>query len=255
MKLPYELLLFDLDDTLLDFSLSEHISLTKLHQEFYSRVPYLEFATQFHSINKKLWERVGVAANPLEPGHIRLLRFLELNASLQSDHKHEVVAYAYEKFLGENATWLPDVKAAIDFLHKKGYVLGIITNGLMSVQYKKYELNQLSNWFDCFIVSDKVKTVKPHNAIFEIAFSEIVSQGKLERINLNKVLMIGDSLTADGCGSKNVGVDYCFIGQAELEHIKQQHDIDIKYHLSSVRDLPNCLGHENEYAAYLSNSR
>lgn len=254
MKLPYELLLFDLDDTLLDFSQSEHISLTKLHQEFYSRIAYLEFAAQFHSINKKLWQRVGVAANPLEPGHIRLLRFLELNATLQFDYKHEVVADSYEKFLGENATWLPDVKTAIDFLHKKGYILGIITNGLVSVQYKKYELNKLSTWFDCFIVSDKVKTVKPHKAIFEIAFSEILSCGKLESIDLNKVLMVGDSAIADGRGSKNAGIDYCFIGHVDSEHIKQLHDINIKYHLSSVRDLPICLGHEDEYN-YLLNSR
>ncbi len=198
----YDIILFDLDDTLLDFTQSEHLSLNKIHAMFYDHTPFSEFKEIFQSINSQLWKKIGDHSNSLKPGEIRLQRFLELNKFLDINISHEHVATSYEKHLGETADWLPEVKPAIQFLHNQNYLLGIVTNGLVSVQYQKHAKHNLDKWFSCFIVSDEVNVSKPDKVIFDIALREILSQKNLSTIDKSRVLMVGDSPTADGQGSK-----------------------------------------------------
>jgi len=237
----YDIILFDLDDTLLDFASSERESLKRIHAEFYPQLNYSIFEEHFLSINNQLWKRVGAHENPLTPGEIRLQRFMEFNQKFNIKHDHEIIAHHYENHLGETANWLPGVKEAIQLLHKKNYILGIVTNGLVSVQYKKYERHALGNWFKSFIVSDKVNMAKPHKGIFELAFSEICAQKNLKMIDVKKILMVGDSLVSDGHGSKNAGIDFCFVGQeSKIDH-EIDHEIPIKYIIPSVCALPQIL--------------
>ena len=237
----YDIILFDLDDTLLDFTQSEHISLNKIHVQFYEHISFFKFKKIFQSINSQLWKKITHPSNPIKPSEIRLQRFLELNKFLAIDTCHEHIANHYEQHLGETAEWLPKVKPAIQFLHNQGYILGIVTNGLVSVQYKKYALHNLENWFKCFIVSDEVNVSKPDKTIFDIALSKILSETNLKNIDKNRVLMVGDSPLADGRGAKNTGIDYCFIGNDHEKANMETHDITAKYKISSVKKLPDYL--------------
>lgn len=238
----YDIILFDLDDTLLDFTQSEHLSLSKIHKLFYDHTSFVEFKKTFQSINSQLWQKIAEKPGSISPSEIRLQRFLGLNKFYETNICHEEVAKNYEMHLGETADWLPEVKPAIQFLHNQGYLLGIVTNGLVSVQYKKHALHNLEKWFSCFVVSDEVNVSKPDKAIFDIALSTILSQTNLKSIDRSRVLMVGDSPTADGRGSKNAGIDYCFIGNEEKNNMLTG-DVNAKYKISSVNKLPNYLGH------------
>lgn len=248
----YDIILFDLDDTLLDFTQSEHLSLNKIHQLFYDHTAFAEFKKIFQSINSQLWQKIAEKPGSIKPSEIRLRRFLELNKFFETNICHENVAENYEKHLGETADWLPEVKPAIQFLHNQGYTLGIVTNGLVSVQYKKYAIHNLEKWFKCFVVSDEVNVSKPDKAIFDIALSTILSQTNLSSIDKSRVLMVGDSLMADGRGSKNAGIDYCFIGNDDEKANMQTRDVNAKYKINSVNKLPNYLGHQQKYSLFLT---
>lgn len=232
----YEIILFDLDDTLLDFGQSERESLKRIHAEFYSQLDFPIFEESFMNINRALWSRVGTQADSLTPSEIRLRRFIEFNQKYNIHHDHISIADNYEKHLGETADWLPGVKEAVENLHKKDYLLGIVTNGLVSVQYKKHERHELAKWFQSFVVSDKVNITKPHKGIFELALTE------LKVLDLTKVLMVGDSLQADGHGAKNAGIDFCLVGQGSPEEIHRAHGIPVRYSIPSVCELPQILG-------------
>ena len=202
----YETILFDLDDTLIDFQGSQHKSLTRLHAEFYSHIDYVLFENTYKPINRALWDRVGAIHNPITPTEIKAVRFAEIHKILKIKQDAIAISEAYEQLLGETAEWLPQVKSVIEFLHKKGHLMGIVTNGLHKAQYRKYELLELNKWFHAFIVSETVGIAKPHKQIFDLALSKIIPTSKQESI-----LMVGDSLPHDGHGAKNAGIHFVLL--------------------------------------------
>lgn len=244
----YQIIYFDLDDTLIDFTGSEKKSLVSLHAKFYNELSYGEFDPLFKDINSNLWKRVGAKEDPLKPSQVRTMRFEQLNRMLGYDNiQPTVIADEYERYLGENADWFPQVKNVIAFLHQKGHILGIITNGLISVQDKKYERLQLSKWFDCFTVSDRVGIAKPNKEIFDTALNEIARKynKQVEFYNEHSMLMVGDSISSDGHGAKNFGIDFCFINGSNVD--TKHSEATITYDIKSVADLPSCIGYKEKY--------
>lgn len=250
--MSYEVILFDLDDTLIDFAASEMTSLRKIYEQFYQAADYTVFERMFKEINNSLWNRVGAQEAPLMPRDVCFLRFKQLNEHVECAGTTQEVADTYDHHLGEHADWLPDVKKTIEFLHQKGHILGIITNGLSTSQGKKQQRLGLYNWFDCFVVSDEVGIAKPHKEIFAIALEEIASKRNqpVHTYNKNSILMVGDSMISDGHGAMNFGINYCHINSKASE-IKPS-AASITYHINSVAQLPACIGYEREYTHYLN---
>ncbi|MFU8798071.1 MAG: HAD hydrolase-like protein, partial [Gammaproteobacteria bacterium] len=130
----YETILFDLDDTLIDFQASQMRSLKRLHAEFYTGIDYALFEGVYLPINRALWDRVGSDENPVTPNEIKTIRFIELHKRLNiNGGDPRLISETYEHFLGETADWFPNVKCVIELLHQKGHRLGIITNGLQAL--------------------------------------------------------------------------------------------------------------------------
>ncbi|PWY54874.1 haloacid dehalogenase [Legionella qingyii] len=250
--MPYQVILFDLDDTLIDFTYSQRMGLLNIYKQFYSKVEYTLFERLYKEINTSLWNQVGSEKNALMPSDVRLLRFVQLNQKLFCTTPVEVIADEYDINLCVHAHWIPNVRTAIQFLHQKGHILGIITNGFVETQEEKRQRLQLNNWFDCYIVSDEVGVAKPNLEIFNIAIQEITRKRK-QVIEKNSILMVGDSIISDGYGAKNFGIDYCFINNRSVNH--ESSAPPIRYTISSVAHLPACIGYETEYMNFLESRR
>ncbi|TXI92655.1 MAG: noncanonical pyrimidine nucleotidase, YjjG family [Neisseriales bacterium] len=231
----YTTILFDLDDTLLDFVSAEKKTLRYIHQEYYSNYEFETFRKTYQTINNSLWERVGSGQGSILPADVRYRRFIDLHVTLNIDLNHEVIAHSFENYLGQNTGWIDGVENVVDLLAKKGYRLGIITNGLTTVQYLKYKTNSLQQWFECFVVSDEVGVAKPGREIFEIAFEKM----DLKKHILDEVLYVGDSLASDGYGAKNAGIDFAFVNHKKID--LDGHELSISFDLESVADLPKLL--------------
>ena len=249
--MSYHVILFDLDDTLVDFAASEKTSLQKVYEQFYQDIDYELFEQLYKKINNELWKRVGAQENALMPSDVRYLRFKYLNDALDCIISVDEVADEYDHNLGEHADWIPDVKNAIEFLHQKGHVLGIITNGLSDSQGKKRQRLGLYDWFDCFVVSDEVGISKPNKEIFDIAVETIAQKRNhpVHAYDKNNMLMVGDSLISDGYGARNFGINYCHINPHGAEVCTAE--ATITYHINSVAQLPACIGYETEYELFL----
>ncbi|AUR52828.1 HAD family hydrolase [Aquella oligotrophica] len=235
MMKKYTTILFDLDDTLLDFVSAEKKTLRYIHQEYYSNYEFENFLKTYQTINNNLWEQVGSGHGSILPRDVRYRRFIDLHATLKTDLNHEIVAHSFENYLGVNTDWIDGVEKVIDLLAGKGYRLGIITNGLTSVQYLKYKTNLLHQWFECFVVSDEVGVAKPGREIFEIAFAQM----NLKDQDVAQILYVGDSLASDGYGAKNAGIDFAFINRKKLA--VENHDLQIHFNLDTVADLSSLL--------------
>lgn len=247
--MTYQVILFDLDDTLIDFSHSEQMGLKSIHNTFYSTVEYAIFEQLYKEVNTQLWNQIGAKENSLCSSEIRFLRFMHLNQKLSCSTPIEEIASEYEINLCDHAYWLPHVKEAIEFLHQKGHVLGIITNGFSETQERKQQQLELYKWFDCYIISGEIGIAKPNIEIFEIAKKEIIRK-RQHPIEKHAMLMVGDSIISDGYGAKNFGIDFCFINGRSLEILPLE--TPIKYNIRSVADLPICMGYTTEYELFLS---
>jgi HAD superfamily hydrolase (TIGR01549 family) len=248
----YQIILFDLDDTLIDFSAAEQIGIRKIHSQFYPTTPYPLFEQHFKKLNNELWSRVGAQENGLMPNEVRFLRFKQLNEAIECTASSHDVADAYEHYLIEHIEWIPDVRKTIEFLHQKGHILGIITNGFVASQLRKKEKFSLENWFDCFVISDDVGFAKPNKKIFDIALQKLsyTHNQPLHSYHKNSILMVGDSIISDGHGAKNFGINYCHVHHSPPQATSLE--TTLTYHINSVANLPNCIGYETEYTLFLN---
>lgn len=228
--MSYKALLFDLDNTLVDFSASEEAGLQKIYSlYFHEYMSVTAFHFHYHHINKALWrqaEKGETSAN-----YIRINRFELLLKKFNLALKSEDIAEAYENCLIEEVQWYPGVKETLIEL-KQIHKIGIITNGLTFVQQQKYQRLQLMELCDCYFISELVGISKPHKEIFELA---------LEKLQIEKcdTLMIGDSLSSDYLGAINTGLDFCWI--SSLNHSLPAGWIKPKFHITSVTKLPAVL--------------
>lgn len=250
--MAYHIILFDLDDTLINFAYSEQMGLKKIHERFYKMVEYTIFERLYKEINTALWRQVGAQENPLSPSDVRILRFIQLNQKLSCSLSVDEIANEYDVNLCIYAHWITGAKEAIEFLHQKGHVLGIITNGFVGVQGEKQQRLELNNWFDCYIVSDEVGISKPNAEIFNLAVTVIANkrQQPIQSFTKQSMLMVGDSIISDGYGAQNFGIDYCFINNTPLNILPST--LPITHNISSVAHLPMSMGYEAEYKHFLN---
>lgn len=123
-------ILFDLDNTLLNFSASEARALEAIYHTFYSEVPYKRFMEAFKRINRYLWSRLDDGHdNRLIPSEIALMRFSEINDYFHVAVNPDIISSQYDAINARHSEWFRGVDRTIEFLHHQGYTLGIITNG------------------------------------------------------------------------------------------------------------------------------
>ena len=204
----YKGLLVDLDDTLLDFTKSEALSLNTTHKQFYQEIiSEADFLSTFHTINSQLWQDLEVGK--VTPQEVSSQRFALLNKSVRSSVLSQDVVAFYADQLIKNSLWLPGAEDAIKTL-KERFQICVITNGFSNVQRGKYKLYNMEDWAESFIVSEEVGVSKPHKDIFDIALK---SCGLLP----HQTLMIGNSLTSDYQGAINAGIDFCWVKIPDID--------------------------------------
>ncbi len=228
--MAYQALLFDLDDTLLDFASVEETALTKVWNQFLAKhTEEGRYKEVFHRINKSLWSLV--AQGKKRPEEVRIERFANLLQQLQLALQPGELAHHYENWLSEEVIWFEGAERMVRALAKR-YKVGVVTNGLTFTQERKFRLGKMEEWCACFVISEKVGVSKPNQKIFHIAFEQMA-------ISPNTTLMIGDSLESDYQGALNTGMDFCWINPKKSP--LPSHLPTPKYMLPLVSHLPGIL--------------
>ena len=196
----YTTLLFDADQTLLDFHRSEHEAVTDCLEAF--SVPANdETIAKYSEINTMYWKM-------LERGEIE-------KTKLYSERWR-----AFAEYYGYDIDAKKISELYLDSLSQKAYVLDgaeqlcqtlskhcrlyIITNGNKKVQNGRMGKLALSNLFIDRFVSEEIGFEKPSVEYFNIVKS------KIPNFDPKTTLVIGDSLTSDIQGGINAGLDTCW---------------------------------------------
>ena len=196
----YHCLLLDVDGTLLDFDAAEHKAFRETMEHF--GLPSDDAAEQtYRAINKELWAA-------LEKGQIkrdRLVceRFARLLKELEAQGDPARINEYYLDRLAEHPDPMPGALEAVRELAEVA-TLAVVTNGVEHVQRKRLADSGLEQYMDGVFISQRLGVEKPSRRFFEIALKQLGVE------NRSKVLVVGDSLTADVQGGKNAGLAACW---------------------------------------------
>lgn len=205
--MKYTTLLFDLDETLMDFRRAEDYAITLLFEK-YGIVPTHENKMLYSKINKSKW-------NALEKGEITrkelfLSRFAELFELLGVEADVAKANDEYLSFIAEGRFVFDGAEEICSEL-SKNYKLYIITNGSKKAQDGRLKNLPLAEYFDGVFISEEIGFDKPKREYFDFVFSRIPEKDK------SKCLVIGDSLNSDIKGAVDYGIDSCWINPSEYQ--------------------------------------
>jgi len=233
MKSNIRAVLFDVDGTLFDRSLAQRKALEIVVQQF----PYIFGAFVLERIAKAFTESDRITTEDFDAGApsegLRLKRsrlFLQL-LNLREDE--ELAAAITEVYVRDYPTVEASMAGAVPLVKELSsrFSVGVVSNGLPDVQYRKLEAMGLRGDFSCIVLSEEIGIRKPDPGIFYHAAS-------LLRMQPPECLYVGDSYASDVVGSKNSGMLACWLKREQSvttnEHIKADFVISHLQELSEI---------------------
>ena len=197
--MKYTTLLFDSDDTLLNFAAAEERALNITFKNFAPNVGDKIF-TKYKEINRSLW--TAYEKGEIARDDIFSRRFVETFAHFGISLPDIDLAEYYQTRLSECHEIMDGAEAVLEKLHGK-YTMHIITNGKKSTQERRLRESGLIKYFGKLFISEDMGTQKPNTKYFDIVFDTL-------GISRDKALIIGDSYSSDIAGGINAGVDTCW---------------------------------------------
>lgn len=125
---------------------------------------------------------------------------------------HDALLEMYGWGLVEGVTVFPDAQEVLPVLRERGLTLGLITNAATPMRFRDRELAMvglLDYFSDCRLSAVDVGYIKPHPAIFHHALDML-------ELTPAEVVFVGDNPEADVVGAQQVGM------KAVLRNIKRE---------------------------------
>ena len=110
------------------------------------------------------------------------------------------------------------------------YPLTVVTNGFVEVQYEKFDKSGLRDCFAHIVLSEEVGCQKPNPRIFEEAL-------RMNGLQAEDVVMIGDSWNSDIQGAINAGIDQIWIRKSKDPLPEGQSATYLVHSLSDVMEI------------------
>lgn len=224
----YRFLLFDADDTLLDFRRTERESVEKLltrrglcfTQERYDR---------YHRLNEGMW-------HALERGELDRQTLFDTRFALFFDTLGEkvdgpAVEAEFRALLDAGYALMPGALETVRALAPH-FSLYLVTNGFSRTQRLRMEGAGLMPYFSGLFVSEEAGAPKPRPAFFSYAFSRIPD------FDPKRALLIGDSPSSDMAGGIGAGIDTCFFSPSgAAPRAADGSLLDVTFCISSLPEL------------------
>lgn len=245
----YKAVFIDWDDTIGDFHGAAKLALQEMYEKYHLSdyfASHEEFVSLYKPHNIELWDQYG--KDLVTKAFLRVDRFLWplLHGSKVKGEKGKVkgenlcvlAEQMSEDFLHLTTKYfslLPGAEELVRYLAKK-YPLTVVTNGFIEVQYEKFDKSGLRDCFAHIVLSEEVGCQKPNPRIFEEAL-------RMNGLQAEDVVMIGDSWNSDIQGAINAGIDQIWIQKSKEPEAESPDTIvqTATYIVESLSDVMNIL--------------
>lgn len=225
----YKYLLFDADNTLLDFNKGERCALEKVLAD--SPLAFSdEVYKSYHRINDDLWKKLE--RGEIERSRLRQERFEQLFDlyGFRGSDFGKTIDDSFLLAMSEQAFIIDGVYDVLDKL-SCDYELYLVTNASVAVQRKRLAKTKFDKYFKKYYISEEIGAHKPQKAFFDSVINDI-GDG-----NRKNYLVIGDSLTSDIKGANLSNLDSCFYNPGNIVCT----DILPTYTINAICDLLEIL--------------
>lgn len=225
--MKYNLFLFDLDDTLLDFRASEKESFRLVLESLGITENPEDIFARYQQENRALWK--AFEEGKVGKEELKTARFARTFQFFGLDQDPQKASERYLEALSETVVLIDHAEEICQWAASQGE-LGIITNGIHATQTRRIARSRLEPYISFMAVSEECGFAKPDVRFFEYGV------GMARKFSRETTLMIGDRLETDVAGARNFGIDSCWFNP--LKDKKQDHDpvphLEIS-HLSELR--------------------
>jgi 2-haloacid dehalogenase len=227
----YSNLLFDLDNTLLDYTSAEDIALSLTFKDLPFRKFIKRIKTSYHDINSGYWR--DFEQKKIKLADLKVARFRDLFCAIPVLNRLDALQYSesYLDHLAEQVNLISGAAEVIRELSDK-YKMGLVTNGIARVQRSRILKSGFNQYFPIIIISEEIGFSKPEPAFFSYTLNELGNPAP------GSVMIIGDNLHSDIMGGGNAGMDTCWFNPGKVEN--ESHILP-NYTISNLCELINIL--------------
>ncbi|WP_251574663.1 YjjG family noncanonical pyrimidine nucleotidase [Limosilactobacillus agrestimuris] len=205
----YKNILFDLDDTLLDYGAAEDHALRQLFSDF--NIPLTANTKRtFQNYNVNMWQRYE--RNELSWDQLMdhlFADYFKVYHKLNVPGRKTIKTYLH--YLSNNHQLVPGTRTVMQYLKENNYSVYAVTNGQKLVQDKRLKDSQLLQYFSGIFISQIIGFQKPKKEMFDYVLAKINGQQ-------TNTLMIGDSLSSDVQGGINAHLDTVWFNPHSLHN-------------------------------------
>lgn len=228
MRKNYTVLLFDADNTLLDFDACERAALQRTFAS-YDCPLHEPLKKRYMEINHALWK--AYEDGEISRDEVVYTRFGKLFQEFAIPLDGVAFEKSYQAELGKGHEVVAHAMEVVEQL-KQRYALYIVTNGVTATQYSRLRDSGLDRYFLKIFVSEELGFRKPMKEYFDACFSQLPHADK------DGMLIIGDSLSSDMQGGINAGIDTCWYNP---KRIKNEKHLPVTYEIDDLRTLLKLL--------------
>lgn len=224
----FQTLLFDADNTLLDFDACEKEALKLVFEQH--QYPLNEEIYQLYKeMNIELWKLYELGKMDRHTVIYSRFGMLFKKIGIQDDG----IAFEddYQKLLGMQHFLMEDSLAVIAELQPE-FDLYIVTNGVTVTQLQRFRESKLDTYMKKIFVSEETGYQKPMKEYFDYCFERI------DGFERSKAMIIGDSLSSDMRGGNNAGITTCWYNPNRLEN---HTDVKVDYEIRHLNELKQLL--------------
>lgn len=221
-------ILFDLDDTLLDFKASEAEALRYTLRTL-GLEPTQEITARYSVINQAQWELLE--KKELTRAQVLVRRFEILFKEYSVQCNPQKAQDIYHHRLSQGHHFIGGAVELLEALYKK-YDLYVVSNGTGAVQDGRIKSAGVARYFKDIFISERMGADKPDPVFFENCFARIPGFNKEEAV------IIGDSLTSDIRGGNNMNLRAVWFNPRRLPG---KEGIFPDYEVQTLTEIPALL--------------
>lgn len=221
----FNTILWDVDQTLLDFQRSESYAVRYCFEQF-GLTASDEIVRLYSEINIGFWKRI-------ERGEINKKEALEerFRSLFKCLGIKDIDAAEFQKLYAEalgSVYYFQDNSYELVKKLKGKYRQYFVTNGVSYTQRRKLALSGLDQLAEDIFVSEEIGAPKPQKEYFEKCFAKIPGFCK------DNTIIVGDSLSSDMLGGSRMGIATCWYNPLGLENTTE---VIIDYEIKDLNEI------------------
>ena len=226
---------FDLDDTLLDDTISSERSAALAASELAGDrgVTPEDLAVSYMREAMHFWESLEPGAPKPPSGAIRprLWRAALRSHGIEDSDLAQRLAVRYDTIRIERVELFPETLPVLHALHGR-YKMAIITNGFAETHDAKIARLGLAHLFDAVVLAGEMELAKPHPAVFAHAMQQL-------DVSAEESVMVGDRFDRDIVGAHGAGMRAIWVNSRRERQPAGVRPSEME--IPSIADLPRAV--------------